>query len=636
MKILTRWKTLSLAGILIILALMLSACYIPPDEITSLPQSTAGQSRLPFQTVVPVTPTPTPTPTADPHATVNWDGWDSITTPNSPVATVPGATGSPTLMVLATPTLAPLRTVQVVTSRPTSTPSPVPTAMRKGSSGSSVRTVQQRLKTLGYYTGSVDGSFGTATENAVKAFQRANNLTVDGKVGTETLRKMNSSSAVAAPKPTATRTPRRTATPTPRRTATPTPRPTATRTPRPTSTPNTEKYLRSESEGSSVTQMQRRLIELGWLAGKADGDYGSATEAAVRAFQSAGHLWTDGIAGPDTLSLLYSSNAPKASNAAASIGEKLEAGAEGQAVRALQRRLRELGYYKGSVDGSYGRETEAAVMAYQLATGLKVDGIAGEDTLSSVYSSSAADSRNAASPASTSTQISSTGYVTLEQGSTGTAVRDLQQRLKDLGFYNGSIDGSYGNATVTAVISFQASRHLKTDGKAGPATQRALYSTSSGSTTYSTLNPGTYSNAVRNMQYTLYELGYYDGSVDGIYGSTTEDAVRAFQIQNEIKPVDGIAGNATLQKLYSSSAVPEAAPATTFATLYPGDSGESVLELKDALLQLGYETSRNAEYDYSTEQAVKQFQARNGLKVDGVAGNDTQRKLYSSNPVPNK
>ena len=91
-----------------------------------------------------------------------------------------------------------------------------------------------------------------------------------------------------------------------------------------------------------------------------------------------------------------------------------------------------------------------------------------------------------------------------------------------------------------------------------------------------------------------------------------------------------------MQALYSSSAVPETAPNTTFTTLRPGDSGESVLELKDALLQLGYETSRNAEYDYSTEQAVSQFQSRNGLHVDGIAGEDTQRKLYSSNPVANR
>ena len=621
--------------VLCMTCLVLSSCYVPPDEITDSPRVSGAGSALPFATIPPATPTPSPTPTVNPYATVNWDGWDTLTTPSTSEGISPASPSViPTLAVLATPTLAPLRTLEVVTSRPTATPTPAATAMRKGSSGANVRTLQQRLKTLGFYTGKVDGDFGTATENAVKAFQRANGLTVDGKVGSETLKKMNSSSAVTAPKATATATPRRTATPTPRKTATPTPRRTAT--PRPTATPNIDKYLRVDSEGSSVTQLQKRLIELGWLSGKADGDYGAATEAAVRAFQSAGHLWTDGIAGPDTLALLYSSNAPKSNNAAASVGEKLQSGSEGQSVRALQRRLRELGFYKGSVDGSYGRETEAAVMAFQLTRGLKVDGIAGEDTLAKLYASDAPSSKSTATPAPTSNQISSTGYVTLEQGSSGSAVRQLQQKLKSLGYYTGSVDGNYGNATVTAVIDFQKAHYLKVDGKAGPATQRALYSTSSGKTTYSTLRPGDSSNSVRNLQYTLYELGYYDGSVDGIYGQTTADAVRAFQIQNKISPVDGIAGNSTLTRLYSSDAIPDTAPSATYTTLRSGDSGENVLELKDALLQLGYETTRNAEYDYSTEMAVRQFQQRNGLHVDGVAGEDTQRRLYSANPVANQ
>ena len=55
-----------------------------------------------------------------------------------------------------------------------------------GSRGDQVRLVQQKLKQYGYYAGSVDGVFGQETYDAVVYFQRKNNLTVDGKVGSVT------------------------------------------------------------------------------------------------------------------------------------------------------------------------------------------------------------------------------------------------------------------------------------------------------------------------------------------------------------------------------------------------------------------------------------------------------------------
>lgn len=56
-----------------------------------------------------------------------------------------------------------------------------------GSSGSEVKEIQTRLKEWGYYSGSVDGIFGTATRNAVISFQKKNGLTADGIVGSQTL-----------------------------------------------------------------------------------------------------------------------------------------------------------------------------------------------------------------------------------------------------------------------------------------------------------------------------------------------------------------------------------------------------------------------------------------------------------------
>ena len=58
---------------------------------------------------------------------------------------------------------------------------------KRGSSGATVTQIQTRLKSWGYYSGSVDGIYGSATEHAVKYFQRTNGLTADGQAGDKTL-----------------------------------------------------------------------------------------------------------------------------------------------------------------------------------------------------------------------------------------------------------------------------------------------------------------------------------------------------------------------------------------------------------------------------------------------------------------
>ena len=59
-----------------------------------------------------------------------------------------------------------------------------------GSRGTEVRTIQDKLKRWGYYTGNVDGIYGSLTVSAVKRFQQKNGLAVDGIAGTNTLKAM--------------------------------------------------------------------------------------------------------------------------------------------------------------------------------------------------------------------------------------------------------------------------------------------------------------------------------------------------------------------------------------------------------------------------------------------------------------
>lgn len=66
---------------------------------------------------------------------------------------------------------------------------------RQGSTGSTVRTIQTKLKRWGYYTGTVDGVYGSKTVAAVKYFQRSNGLTADGVCGSKTLAALGISSS---------------------------------------------------------------------------------------------------------------------------------------------------------------------------------------------------------------------------------------------------------------------------------------------------------------------------------------------------------------------------------------------------------------------------------------------------------
>lgn len=676
-------KGAALCGVLA-LSMTLTGCFVPPDDLSG----DLSNQGVVYNTVAVTAPQRTATPTPSPTPTV--ESVFNFGTNTVMPTTQPGVITSNGIVTVVTTPPGSVAT----TARPTATPTPTAAAvLKKGSSGADVKTLQRRLKQLGYYTGSVDGDFGDATEKALRAFQDRNNLLVDGIAGKSTLAKLNSSNAVKAA--AATATPRKTATPKPQTTATP--------------NLSTEYYLQSGSSGTRVRTLQARLIELGWMAGSPDGNYEGATEYAVKAFQKKyKSLYTDGVAGPSTLQTLYSSSAAKSSTPVSSIGTTLESGMKNSgAVKAMQTRLKSLGYLTGTADGSFGDATKAAVIAFQTANGLKADGKAGTSTLNRLYS----DAAIAASSMPTATASTSVdGYTTLSEGDTGTAVRNLQKALKNKGYYSGSVDGKYGAATTAAVVAFQSAQGLRVDGKAGPATQRALFTTSSSTDTskyttlrpgdsgaairqlqttlkqkgyytgtidgdygsgttaavkafqkkmnitpvdgiagdktltllyssdavdsdeYATLRPGDTGAAVRTMQATLYELGYYDGSRDGVYGATTQDAVRAFQIRNKVTPVDGIAGNKTLTKLYSGTAVAAAAKTTEYKTLRKGDRGDEVVQMQDSLQQLGYLAAVTGYYDDATVAAVRSFQSRNGLSVDGSAGQETLAVLYGRNP----
>ena len=309
--------------------------------------------------------------------------------------------------------------------------------------------------------------------------------------------------------------------------------------------------LEKGSTGSDVKDLQTKLKKLGYYDAYVDGDYGDTTVAAVKAFQKKYNLTADGIAGKETLKKLDSAykNADSDKD-----DDSLRMGDSGSAVKDLQTKLKKLGYYDGTVDSTFGSGTYAAVKAFQKKYNLTADGVAGSETLKkldSAYKNADSDKDDGS----------------LRKGATGSAVKDLQTKLKKLGFYNASIDGDYGDTTVAAVKAFQKKYNLTADGVAGSETLKKLDSAyknadSNTSTDDDSLRKGATGTAVKTLQTNLKKLGFYTAYVDGSFGATTESAVKAFQKKYGLT-ADGVAGSATLKKIESAVASASSGKITT-------------------------------------------------------------------------
>lgn len=285
-------------------------------------------------------------------------------------------------------------------------------------------------------------------------------------------------------------------------------------------------------DSSEVKAMQARLIELGYLSGSADGDFGASTKAALVAFQKNAGLTADGIAGATTIKALNSSSAPKASASASATAAPtssttatyttLKQGSNGEAVKKLQKRLIELGYLTGSADGDYGSATTDAVKAFQKQAGLTADGIAGASTQKAVYSSDAKSKKTEADEIED--QLDSIKS-TLSMGSSGSEVTSLQKRLISLNYMSGSADGSFGAKTRDAVMLFQKQTGLTVDGKAGKTTINKLFASSAekydGKTTISSSSSSSSSGSSSSSKSGVILADWWTSDIQKVYSRGT-------------------------------------------------------------------------------------------------------------------
>lgn len=136
---------------------------------------------------------------------------------------------------------------------------------------------------------------------------------------------------------------------------------------------------------------------------------------------------------------------------------------------------------------------------------------------------------------------------TLRRGSTGQAVKELEQLLFHWGYYFGLIDGIFGIEVEKAVKRYQHRVFLAEDGVVGPLTWQALYS--GAPVNMPILMNGSSGNAVKIVQNVLKLNGYYMGFVDGFFGPMTKVAVIQFQTAKGLLPADGIVGPRTWHAL---------------------------------------------------------------------------------------
>ncbi|MBD2199299.1 MULTISPECIES: peptidoglycan-binding domain-containing protein [Calothrix] len=314
-------------------------------------------------------------------------------------------------------------------------------ALERGDQGPSVRNLQQQLKRVGFYQAPITQIYDFPTEDAVRRFQKAAGLPVDGVVGTTTLQKIQTwrPKAVNA----TTTQPRKTNNPAPQatvvRTQTTKPNTTSTTAKKTTvaavatnkrSNPN---YLTRGDEGESVRVLQERLRVAGFYYGNATGIFGPITETAVKRFQEAYNLDADGVVGPATLRKLPPIGVGDGDDTPKAVVErdKLRMGDRGEAVRVLQSHLIKAGYLQGEPNGYYGPNTADAVRRFQAANYLAASGVAGPTTRAKLYS------------------------LVTNTPKSEFSVLEIQRRLQEKGFYKGELNGVMAEDTKKAIKQAQ-------------------------------------------------------------------------------------------------------------------------------------------------------------------------------------
>ena len=244
--------------------------------------------------------------------------------------------------------------------------------------------------------------------------------------------------------------------------------------------------LQYGDEGEDVLELQTRLADLKYYTGNLSGRYREGTREAVKDFQADFDLDETGIADVLTQSVLFSA-----------LYRPLRYGSTGEDVKTLQKRLMELGYYQGKISGNYLEGTQKGIRRFQEVNGLDATGEADPETQETLYSDRAvarADGTDATATPIPNQQnflvddaetALENGVVMadepvaftkkLKSGSSGKLVKQLQQRMTALGYYDGPISGNFAKKTVRAVKAIQKQNGMESNGVVDESTWNVIF-----------------------------------------------------------------------------------------------------------------------------------------------------------------
>ncbi|QKY70422.1 peptidoglycan-binding protein [Lentibacillus sp. CBA3610] len=352
---------------------------------------------------------------------------------------------------------------------------------------------------------------------------------------------------------------------------------------------------RNGDRGNPVVELKEDLVELGFANWSNPSQYyGSVTAGIVKDFQTAYGMTEDGIAGQNTLSKI---------NEVLSDPQYRD-GDSGDHIIALKEDLTSLGFANWSSPSKYyGSITAGVVEDFQEYYGLNVTGIAGEETRVVIE------------------EVLNPPY---RSGDRGDPIVELKEKLTELGFANWSNPSQYyGGITAGVVEDFQATYGLEPDGIADENTLEEMEKVLPDPR----YREGDQGDHVVELKEDLTALGFANwSSPSQYYGSITAGVVEDFQKYYGLN-ANGIANKDTRDKIEEVLKPP----------YQNGDRGNPVVELKEKLVELGFANWSNPSQFYGsvTSSVVERFQSVYGLTQDGVADEDTLEeveKVLSSEP----
>ena len=441
-------------------------------------------------------------------------------------------------------------------------------------SDSQVKRYQQILIDLGYLKGRADGIFGKRSTAAATEFQADNGLEETGALDGATRAALDAQAQSAA----------------------------------------------------SVEAAQQRLIELGYLRGKADGVFGERSRAAVRLFQAMNGVEATGRIDEATTQKLFSDDVR-------TLPTRLTGGDKNERVTDLQQRLIRYGFLAGRADGTYGTQTEAAVKRLQRHLiaqgvdenlGIEPTGEATPATLALFYD----DGFSA--------------YVAdIAPGDEGAEVLRAEQRLATLGYMDLAADEVFDDYAVTCAQAFilRAGIEATVLDKAAIDALYAEDAPAADAYVPHDIALGDRGEAVRSAERALVRAGMTSKLPNGRYDDELSEAVTRMgdYLASAGSPAANLFGDPNALSIAAQQVLGEAS--FDGARDIDADSAEAdILRLQRRLYTLYYVSkgSVDGKFGERTANALIEFQKANGLPETGVGDAETRQALFSDDAVENR